>query len=120
MYKDSEIIRPCLLVLFLTIFISIFCTDTMRNITSDFIEISGSEISNDLFVYQNAEVLDDSTMQDLQERTNHTKVLADFFATRIDEITDLLEITSRYPAVGTFHMQIWSLQNLWEYQNLQI
>lgn len=38
-------------------------------------------------------------MQDLQDRTNHTKVLADVFATRIDEITDLLETTSRYPAV---------------------
>lgn len=71
----------------------------MRNITSDFIEISGSEISNDLFVYQNAEVLKNSTKQDLQDRTNHTKVLADVFATRIDEITDLLETTSRYPAV---------------------
>ena len=99
MYKDSEIIRPCLVVLFLTTFISISCTDLTRNITSDFIEISGSEISNDLFVYQNAEVLNNSTMQDLQDRTNHTKVLADVFATRIDEITDLLETTSRYPAV---------------------
>lgn len=99
MYKDSEIIRPCLVVLFLTTFISISCTDLTRNITSDFIEISGSEISNDLFVYQNAEGLNNSTMQDLQDRTNHTKVLADVFATRIDEITDLLETTSRYPAV---------------------
>ncbi|MDP9492906.1 MAG: hypothetical protein M3P17_01950, partial [Thermoproteota archaeon] len=72
---------------------------TMRNITGDFIEISGSEISNDSFVYQNAEGLKNSTMQDLQDRTNHTKVLADVFETRIDEITDLLETTGRYPAV---------------------
>jgi hypothetical protein len=57
------------------------------------------EISNDLFVYQNAEGLKNSTIQDLQDRTNKTKVLADVFATRIDEITDLLETTSRYPAV---------------------
>jgi hypothetical protein len=71
----------------------------MRNITGDFIEISGSKISNDLFVYQNAKVLNNSTMQDLQDRTNHTKVLADVFATRIDEITNLLETTSKYPAV---------------------
>lgn len=87
MYKDSEIIRPCLVVLFLTTFISISCTDLTRNITSDFIEIS------------NAEGLNNSTMQDLQDKTNHTKVLADIFATRIDEITDLLETTGRYPAV---------------------
>ena len=102
MLKDSEIIRPCLLVLFLTTFIFLSCTDTMRNITSDFIEISGSggsEISSDVIVYQNAEILTNSTMQDLQDRTNHTKILADVFATRIDEITDLLETTSRYPAV---------------------
>lgn len=71
----------------------------MRNIAGDFIEISGSKISNDLFVYQNAKVLNNSTMQDLQDRTNHTKVLADVFATRIDEITNLLETTSKYPAV---------------------
>ena len=58
--------------------------DLTRNITSDFIEISGSEIFNDLFVYQNAVGPDNSTMQDLQDRTNHTKVLADVFATRID------------------------------------
>ena len=45
----------------------------MRNITSDFIEISGSEISNDLFVYQNDEVLNNSTMQDMQDRTNTNK-----------------------------------------------
>ena len=70
----------------------------MRNITGDFIEISGSEISNDLFVYQN-EGLKNSTMQDLQNRTKQTIVLANVFATRIDEITDLLETTSRYPAV---------------------
>ena len=71
----------------------------MRNIAGDFIEISGSKISNDLFVYQNAKVLNNSTMQDLQDRTNHTKVLADVFATRIGEITNLLETTSKYPAV---------------------
>ena len=99
MYKDSEIIRSCLVVLFSTTFVSISCTDTMRNITSDFIEISGSEISNDLFVYQNAEGLKNSTMQDLQNRTKQTLLLADVFATRIDEITDLLETTGRYPAV---------------------
>lgn len=99
MHKDSEIIRPCLLVLFLTSFISISCMGTMRNITGDFIEFSGSEISNDLFVYQNAEGLKNSTMQDLQNRTKQTIVLADVFATRIDEITDLLETTGRYPAV---------------------
>jgi hypothetical protein len=73
--------------------------DLTRNITSDFIEISGSEISNDLFVYQNAEGLNKSTMQDLQDRINRTKVLADIFATRIDKVTDLLETTGRYPAV---------------------
>jgi hypothetical protein len=71
----------------------------MRNITGDFIEISGSEISNDLFVYQNAKVLNNSITQDLQDRINKTKVLADVFATRIDEITNLLETTSKYPAV---------------------
>ncbi|MDW0135972.1 MAG: hypothetical protein QOK88_10830, partial [Nitrososphaeraceae archaeon] len=71
----------------------------MRIITSDFIAISGSEISNDLFVYQNAEGLKNSTLQDLQNRTKQTIVLADVFATRIDEITDLLETTSRYPSV---------------------
>lgn len=71
----------------------------MRNITGDFIEISGSEISNGLFVYQNAKVLNNSTMQDLHDRTNKTKVLADVFATRIDEVTNLLETTSKYPAV---------------------
>lgn len=71
----------------------------MRIITSDFIAINGSEISNDLFVYQNAEGLKNSTLQDLQNRTKQTIVLADVFATRIDEITDLLETTSRYPSV---------------------
>lgn len=99
MYKDSEIIRPCLLVLFLTTFIYISCTDTMRNITGDLIEIGGSEISNDLIVSQNAEGLKNSTIQDLQNRTKQTMVLADVFATRIDEITNLLETTSSYPAV---------------------
>lgn len=99
MYKDSEIIRPCLLVLFLTTFIYISCTDTMRNITGDLIEIGGSEISNDLIVSQNAEGLKNSTIQDLQNRTKQTMVLADVFATRIDEITNLLETTSTYPAV---------------------
>ncbi len=52
-----------------------------------------------MFVYQYAEGLNNSTMQNLQDRTNHTKVLADVFATRIDEITDLPETTRRYPAV---------------------
>ena len=99
MYKDSEIIRPCLLVLFLTTFIYISCTDTMRNITGDLIEIGGSEISNDLIVSQNAEGLKNSTIRDLQNRTKQTMVLADVFATRIDEITNLLETTSSYPAV---------------------
>lgn len=99
MYKDSEIIRPSLLVLFLTTFIYISCTDTMRNITGDLIEIGGSEISNDLIVSQNAEGLKNSTIRDLQNRTKQTMVLADVFATRIDEITNLLETTSSYPAV---------------------
>ncbi|HEU4469423.1 MAG TPA: PDC sensor domain-containing protein [Nitrososphaeraceae archaeon] len=99
MYKDSEIILPCLLILFLTTFIYISCTGTMRNITGDLIEIGGSEISNDLIVSQNAEGLKNSTIQDLQNRTKQTMVLADVFATRIDEITSLLETTSSYPAV---------------------
>ncbi|HKQ20684.1 MAG TPA: PDC sensor domain-containing protein [Nitrososphaeraceae archaeon] len=99
MYKDSEVIRSCLLVLFLTTFIYISCTDTMRNITGDFIEISGSEISNDLFVYQNVKVLNNSTIQDLHDMTNKTKALVDVFATRIDEVTTLLETTSKYPTV---------------------
>ena len=99
MYKDSEIIRSCLVVLFSTTFVSISCTDTMRNITGDLIEIGGSEISYDLIVSQNAEGLKNATIQDLQNRTKQTMVLADVFATRIDEITDLLETTSRYPAV---------------------
>ena len=71
----------------------------MRNITGDLIEIGGSEISNDLIVSQNAEGLKNSTIQDLQNRTKQTMVLADVFATRIDEITNLLETTSCYPAV---------------------
>ena len=71
----------------------------MRNITGDFIEISGSEISNDLFVYQNVKVLNNSTIQDLHDMTNKTKALADVFATRIDEVTTLLETTSKYPTV---------------------
>lgn len=79
--------------------IYISCTDTMRNITGDLIEIGGSEISNDLIVSQNAEGLKNSTIRDLQNRTKQTMVLADVFATRIDEITNLLETTSSYPAV---------------------
>ena len=71
----------------------------MRNITGDFIEISGSEISNDLFVYQNVKVLNNSTIQDLHDMTNKTKALVDVFATRIDEVTTLLETTSKYPTV---------------------
>ncbi|HET6717150.1 MAG TPA: PDC sensor domain-containing protein [Nitrososphaeraceae archaeon] len=71
----------------------------MRNITGDLIEIGGSEISYDLIVSQNAEGLKNSTIQDLQNRTKQTMVLADVFATRIDEITNLLETTSSYPAV---------------------
>ncbi|MGE5683617.1 MAG: PDC sensor domain-containing protein, partial [Nitrososphaerota archaeon] len=71
----------------------------MRNITGDLIEIGGSEISNDLIVSQNAEGLKNSTIRDLQNRTKQTMVLADVFATRIDEITNLLETTSSYPAV---------------------
>jgi hypothetical protein len=71
----------------------------MRNITGDLIEIGGSETSNDLIVSQNAEGLKNSTIQDLQNRTKQTMVLADVFATRIDEITNLLETTSSYPAV---------------------
>lgn len=89
MYGDFEIIRPCLLVLFLTTFVSISCTDIMRNITGDFIEISGSEISNDLLVSQNAEGLNNSSKHDLHDRTNKTKLLADVFANRIDQITYL-------------------------------
>jgi hypothetical protein len=38
-------------------------------------------------------------MQNLQEKINQTKALADIFATRIDKITDLLETTSKYPTV---------------------
>ena len=61
----------------------------MRNITGDLIEIGGSEIPNDLIVSQNAEGLKNSIIQDLQNRTKQTMVLADVFATRIDEITSL-------------------------------
>jgi hypothetical protein len=99
MYGNFEIVRSFLLVLFLTIFISLSCTDLTRNITGDFIEIGGSEISNDLIVYENAEGLKNSTIQELQNRTSHTKLLVDIFVTRIDAITNLLETTSSYPAV---------------------
>lgn len=98
MYREFEIIRLCLLVLFLTTFIYLSCTDLTRNITGKFFEIRGS-ISNDLSVFQNAQGLKNTTMQDLQDEINQTKILADIFATRIDEITNLLETTSRYAAV---------------------
>lgn len=99
MYRYYEIIRPCIIILFLTIFISLSYTDISRNIISKFREISEPKNSDNLIVYQDAEGLKDATMQNLQERINQTKALADIFATRIDKITDLLETTSRYPTV---------------------
>lgn len=98
MYKDFEIIRPFLLVLFIATPSTMSCTDFMRNITDEFFEASGSEI-NDLFAYQNAQGLNNSTMQDLRDKTNQIKMLADIFETRIDKIAHLLETTSEYPPV---------------------
>ena len=98
MYKDFEIIRPFLLVLFIATPSTMSCTDFMRNITGEFFEASGSEI-NDLFAYQNAQGLNNSTMQDLRDKTNQIKMLADIFETRIDKIAHLLETTSEYPPV---------------------
>jgi hypothetical protein len=71
--------------------------DFARNITYKFFEVSRSEV-NDLFVYQNAEGLNSIT-QDLQDKTNQTKLLANIFETRIDNITHVLETTSEYPSV---------------------
>ena len=98
MCRDLEIIRPYLLVFFLAISITLSCTDFTRNITGKFFEVSGSEI-NDLFVYQNAEGLKNSTIQDLRDKVNQTKMVTDIFETRIEKITQLLETTSGYPAV---------------------
>ena len=97
MYRDFEIIRPGLLVLFLATSITLSSTDFARNITDMFFEVSRSEV-NDLFVIQNAESLNSIT-QDLQDKTNQTKILANIFETRIDNITHLLETTSQYPSV---------------------
>jgi cache domain-containing protein len=97
MYRDFEIIRPGLLVLFLITSITLSSTDFTKNITDMFFEVSRSEV-NDLFVYQNAEGLN-STMQDLQDKTNQTKILANIFETRIDNITHVLDTTSEYPSV---------------------
>ena len=97
MYRNFEIIRPCLLVLFLATSVTLSSTDFTRNITGKFFDVSGPEI-NDLFVYQNVEGLN-STTQDLQDKTNQTKILANIFETRIDKITHLLETTSTYPSV---------------------
>jgi hypothetical protein len=74
-------------------------TDISRNIIDEFGEVSQSKKSSSLIVYQNAEGLKNTTMQNLQEKINQTKALADIFATRIDKITDLLETTSKYPTV---------------------
>lgn len=98
MYRNFEIMRSCLLVLFLATFILFSCTDFMRNITGEFFQISKSKI-NDLFVYHNVEGLKNTTIQNLQDKTNQTMILADIFETRIDKITQLLETTSSYPAV---------------------
>ena len=97
MYRNFEIIRPCLLLLFIATSITLFSTDFTRNITGKFFDVSGPEI-NDLFVIKNAEGLN-STTQDLQDKTNQTKILANIFETRIDKITHLLETTSTYPSV---------------------
>lgn len=98
MYRNFEIMRSCLLVLFLATFILLSCTDFMRNITGEFFQISKSKI-NDLFVYHNVEGLKNTTIQNLQDKTNQTMILADIFETKIDKITQLLETTSSYPAV---------------------
>lgn len=99
MYRYYELIRPCIIILFLTTFISLFYTDISRNIIGEFREINEPQKSSNLIVYQNAEGLKNTSMQNLQEKINQTKALADIFATRIDKITDLLETTSRYPTV---------------------
>jgi hypothetical protein len=97
MYKDFEIL-PFLLVLFIATSSIVSCTNFMRNITGELFEASGSKI-NDLFAYQNAQDLNNSTIQDLRDKTNQIKMLADIFETRVDKIVRLLETTSGYPPV---------------------
>src|SRR5919109_5009231 len=97
MYKDFEIL-PFLLVLFIATSSIVSCTNFMRNITGELFEASGSKI-NDLFAYQNAQDLNNSTIQNLRDKTNQIKMLADIFETRVDKIVRLLETTSGYPPV---------------------
>ena len=97
MYRNFEIVGPCLLLLFIATSVTLSSMDFTRNITGKFFDVSGPEI-NDLFVIKKAEGLN-STTQDLQDKTNQTKILASIFETRIDKITHLLETTSTYPSV---------------------
>ncbi|HEY7777128.1 MAG TPA: hypothetical protein VIA09_01190, partial [Nitrososphaeraceae archaeon] len=83
----------------MTTFISLAYSNISKDVTGEFREINEPQNSSNLIVYQNAEGLKNITMQNLQEKINQTKALADIFATRIDKITDLLETTSRYPTV---------------------
>lgn len=68
MYRYYELIRPCIIILFLTTFISLFYTDISRNIISEFREINEPQKSSNLIVYQNAEGLKNTSMQNLQEK----------------------------------------------------
>ena len=104
MYRDSEILRACLLVLVSTILSSFSYTELTADIASiEIIDVNGFfKISDDIMVYQTANAVKNSTTQDVRDRTSQTKLLADIFASRIDKITDLFETSSRHPAVRNF------------------
>lgn len=99
MHTNIEIIRSCLLVLLLATFVYLSCTDIIKNNTGQFVATSVTMNYTDLFDYLYAEGLKNPSIQELRDWTNQTKLLTDIFATRLDEITDLLETTSRYPMV---------------------
>lgn len=92
-------IRSYLLVFFLMTFVYLSWTEMVRSNIDQLLTTSGTMKYNHLLVYHYAEGLKNPSIQDLQDWTNQTKQLADIFATKIDEIANLLEETSRDPMV---------------------
>jgi Cache domain len=101
MYRDFEIVRACFLVIVSMILSSLYYTELTTDIARiEIIDVNGFfKISDDILTYQTANAIKNSTSQDVRDRTNQTKLLADIFATRIDKITDSFETSSKHSAV---------------------
>lgn len=75
MYRDSEIVRACFLVLVSTILSSFSYTELTADIARiEIIDVNGFfKISDDILVYQTANAVKNSTTQDVRDRTSQTK-----------------------------------------------